>query len=113
MITTLLQIVSTAPDIVESQEAIVQILIWLGSAGILGLSTVVIVLWKSKIKDTEYIREQDKANLEMLNGVFKFLEHIGADTSKIHDIVSENKNNHSRLEELRREFVKYLSSRDG
>jgi len=44
------------------------------------LITAVVILWKTHLADEKYIREQDKANLEMLLTVTNTVKDIG-DTS--------------------------------
>ncbi len=48
-----------------------------------------VIQWKKSIKDSEYIREQDKANLEMLSTLSKNAELLGSDVGEIKSKTSD------------------------
>lgn len=50
-----------------------------------------VMLWKKSLKDEEYIRSQDKANLEMLSALAKNSESLGVDVNHIKDYTNEAK----------------------
>lgn len=62
---------------------------------LLGFIVILIViigmLWKELQKDKEYIRTQDKANLEMLSALTKNAELLGTDIGHVKDYTVEVK----------------------
>lgn len=79
--------IEVAKELLNNSDATIQ--------GIL-LSVIAILLvfigmlWKSKINDQDYIREQDKANLEMLLKVTSTIDGLGKDVNKIDETTSAN-----------------------
>lgn len=55
------------------------------------LITFLGVLWRARVEDQKYIREQDKANLEMLLTVANTVKDIGAVSSKNGDTLGDVK----------------------
>ena len=63
-----------AQELISNDDAtIIGILL----AFIVLLITVIGLLWRQKVKDEDYIREQDKANIEMLNLITNAVTELG------------------------------------
>lgn len=58
------------------------------------------VQWKKANKDEEYIRQQDKANLEMLSSLVKNAELLGNDVSDIKNYTTEMKPTINQIAEI-------------
>lgn len=78
-------------ELINEDATTVQILIWIGSAIVTGLVAAIIVLWKAKESRDKYIREQDKANLQLLSEIAHNYKSLGHDVSKIELSTAETK----------------------
>jgi hypothetical protein len=71
--------IELAKDVINNTDAtIIGILL----AVIIVLIVFIGFLLKAKLKDEEYIREQDKANLEMLLGITSSVKETGISTDR-------------------------------
>jgi hypothetical protein len=71
--------IEVAKEVINTNDAtIIGILL----AVIIVLLTFIGILLKSKKADETYIREQDKANLEMLLGITSTIKEVGSVSSK-------------------------------
>lgn len=75
---TLLQ-AEIAKDLLNNNDATIQGILL---AVIVILLTFIGLLWRAKLSDEKYIREQDKANLEMLLTVTNTVKDIGETSTK-------------------------------
>lgn len=77
------------PNLVESFPLAAKIIVYVGTPMIVGLCTAIGVLWKAKESRDEYIRESDKANIQVLNNLTKLFEIMHSDISKLPKEVSK------------------------
>lgn len=80
--------IEIAKELINTNDATI-VGILLGVIAI--LITAIGILWKKHIKDEEYIRAQDKANLEMLSALTKNAELLGNDIAHVKDYTIEAK----------------------
>lgn len=78
-------------ELISADATTLQIVIWIGSAIVSGLVVAIVVLWKAKESRDNYIREQDKANLQLLNEIANNYKSLGVDVSKIEASTSATK----------------------
>lgn len=71
--------IEVAKDLLNNSDATIQGILL---SFIAILLAVIYYLWKSKLADEAYIREQDKANLEMLLSITTAVKEVGTNTSK-------------------------------
>jgi len=84
----LIQGVDVAKDLINTTDAtIIGILL----AVVVVLLTAIWILWKKIQKDEDYIRTQDRANLEMLAAMTKNAELLGLDINHIKDYTIDMK----------------------
>lgn len=85
---TLAMQAEVAKDLLSTTDAtIIGVLL----AFIVILLTAIVMLWKKIQKNEDYIREQDKANLDMLAAMTRNAEMLGADISKVKDYTIDAK----------------------
>jgi len=77
------------PQIINEFPLAAKIILYVGVPVIVGLCTAIGVLWKAKEARDIYIREQDKANLQVLNNLTKMFELIHIDISRLPSDVSK------------------------
>lgn len=92
------------PEIIDFLDPIVQVLFWILVVFLIGGSLVIRTLWNAKERDVEYIREQDKKTLDVLNNLTTFLQSLNIDVSKLKDIQIDNKDNHVKLDKINDEI---------
>jgi hypothetical protein len=80
----------TTPDFINSQSTNIQIIVWLGGLIVIGLCTALAVIWKENIKQAEYIKEQDKANLIVLNDLINFSKNLTTDVQQVEKSINDN-----------------------
>mgnify|MGYP000324283256 CR=1 FL=1 len=68
-------------------------------------------LWRAKEKRDEYIREQDKANLTMLNEVTNAVKDVATNTNENKENISTLKLQSQRLLDIIQERLKHGSSK--
>ena len=71
------------PDVIEQFPLAAKIILYVGTPMIIGLCTAVGVLWKAKESRDSYIRENDKANLQVLSNLTKMFEVMHIDITKL------------------------------
>lgn len=86
MIEILIGQAEVAKDLINNTDATVQGIL-LGVVAV--LITFIGILWKSNEKKDEYIRSQDKANLQMLSDLAKNSESLGGTINKVEGHTSE------------------------
>ena len=83
-----MQGIEVAKDVINTNDAtIIGVLL----AVIIVLLAAIGMLWKKHTEDEKYIREQDKANLEMLSLLSKNAELLGMDVLHIKDYTIDAK----------------------
>jgi len=60
-----------------------KIVLYVGTPMIVGLCAAVMALWKAKESRDTYIRESDKANVQVLTNLTKMFEIMHVDISKL------------------------------
>lgn len=103
-----LALVESQKGVIASKDEVIKTLTWLGSVIVGGLSTAVLVLWNANKKNTEYIRDQDKANLSLLGELGKNHQIMGIDISKIE--VMNSKEIIPVLQEIKNKFDNFIDS---
>ena len=94
-----------AKDLLSTNDAtIVGILL----AFISILLGAIVMLWKKIQKNEDYIREQDKANLEMLSAMTRNAETLGQDISHVKDYTIEAKPVINQILETIKERLKLI-----
>lgn len=76
------------PQVINEFPLAAKIIVYIGTPMILGLCTAVGVLWKAKEARDIYIKEQDKANLQVLINLSKMFEIMQVDIAKLPTEVS-------------------------
>lgn len=71
------------PQIITEFPLAAKIVLYVGAPMIVGLCTAIGVLWKAKESRDLYIREQDKANLQVLINLSKMFEIMQMDITKL------------------------------
>lgn len=76
------------PQVINEFPLAAKIIVYIGTPMIVGLCTAVGVLWKAKEARDNYIKEQDKANLQVLINLSKMFEIMQIDIAKLPTEVS-------------------------
>ena len=94
------------PNIVNEFPLAAKIILYIGIPVIGGLCTAIVALWKSRESRDEYIREQDKANIQILTNLSKMFEIMHQDISKLPTNVSKELS--TVLTEIKGYLIKYV-----
>ena len=70
-------------DLVGELPLIAKLIMYIGTVIVAGLATAVGVLYKSKESRDKYIRESDKANMEMLTSLSKAFDIMHRDINQL------------------------------
>lgn len=89
--------IETAKELINTNDATIQGILL---AVIVILITFIGILWKSKQTDQTYIREQEKANLELYMNI----------TNTMNDIAKNSEKNGNKLESLQEKVVTILNT---
>ena len=75
--------------VVNEFPLVAKLILYIGIPVVGGLVTALGILWKSKESAEVYIREQDKANTQILTNLSKMLEIIHLDITNLPDDVAK------------------------
>lgn len=104
-ITTLLLTITPPPEIVESQGAMVQLLVWILVAQTTIAGVIIGILWRDKLSSDKIKRQDDRENVAILNNLINHIEISGKDISRLADWLEKNKDNHEKISELRQILI--------